>query len=470
MLVGLYTRVSTTEQAEEGYSIREQEARLRSYCSAKGWTIAGIYSDPGFSGSNTDRPALKDLVADVREKKIEAVLVYKLDRLSRSQKDTLELIEDVFLKNGVNFISISENFDTSTPFGMAIIGILAVFSQLERQQIKERTSIGKKARAQEGLWKGGTTPAGYEYITKDKRLVVVPFEAEQVREIFRLYNAGTPIRSIERIFSEKGYSWRGSSWTAKTIRNALGNVIYIGKIKHSGVVYEARHDPIISQADFDAAAIRLQAGKQIWENNTRSGKNPALLTGLLFCARCGARFHKCNYAKGRCYYACYSVSKVAPYMIKAPDCKNKYWPVQDLDALILSEVKKLAFDPEELKRIKETAAPEEADLRPVLQAEIVKLKAQRSRLLDLYSFDEISLEDLREKTGPINDRIAKIEKQIMDLGLPVAAKSALFDGFLLSAGEIIDSGDKTRIRALLQALIDKIEIDGEDVSIYWKFT
>ena len=157
-------------------------------------------------------------------------------------------------------------------------------------------------------------------------------------------------------------------------------------------------------------------------------------------------------------------------MIKAPDCKNKYWPVQDLDALILSEVKKLAFDPEELKRIREKDAPEEADLRPVLQAEIVKLKAQRSRLLDLYSFDEISLDDLREKTGPINDRISKLEKQIDALGLPVAAKSALFDGFLLSAGEIIDSGDKTRIRALLQALIDKIEIDGEDVSIYWKFT
>ena len=101
MLVALYTRVSTTEQAEEGYSIKEQEARLRSYCSAKGWTIAGIYSDPGFSGSNTDRPALKDLVEDARNKKIDAVLVYKLDRLSRSQKDTLELIEDVFLKNGV---------------------------------------------------------------------------------------------------------------------------------------------------------------------------------------------------------------------------------------------------------------------------------------------------------------------------------------------------------------------------------
>ena len=471
MLVALYTRVSTTEQAEEGYSIKEQEARLRSYCSAKGWTIAGIYSDPGFSGSNTDRPALKDLVEDARDKKIDAVLVYKLDRLSRSQKDTLELIEDVFLKNGVNFISISENFDTSTPFGMAIIGILAVFAQLERQQIKERTGIGQKARAKEGLWKGGRTPPGYDYIPKENRLVVIPFEAEQVREVFRLYNAGTPIRSIEKTFDEKGYAVRGFPWSQKTIRRALGNPIYLGKILNNGIVYDADHDPIISQEDFDAAAIRLQAGKEIWKNNTRSGKNPALLTGLLFCARCGARYHKKNYPRmDGPFYVCYSRSKMAYKMIKDPDCRNKIWPVQDLEDLILSEVKKLAFDPEELKKIKEAAAPEETDLRPVLKAEIVKLKAQRSRLLDLYSFDEISLEDLREKTGPINDRISKLEKQIMDLGLPVDAKSALFDGLLLSAGEIIDSGDKTRIRALLQALIDKIELDGEDVSIYWKFT
>lgn len=471
MLVGLYTRVSTTEQAEEGYSIKEQEARLRSYCSAKGWTIAGIYSDPGFSGSNTDRPALKDLVEDARNKKIDAVLVYKLDRLSRSQKDTLELIEDVFLKNGVNFISISENFDTSTPFGMAIIGILAVFAQLERQQIKERTSIGQKARAKEGLWKGGRTPPGYDYIPKEDRLVVSPFEAEQVREAFRLYNAGTPIRAIEKTFDEKGYAVRGFPWSQKTIRRALGNPIYLGKILNNGIVYDAGHDPIISQADFDAAALRLKDGHEMWENNMRSGKNPALLTGLLFCAECGGRYHKKRYPKmdGH-FYVCYSRSKMAAKMIKDPDCRNKIWPAQDLEDLILSEVKKLAFDPEELKRIREKDAPEEADLRPVLQAEIVKLKAQRSRLLDLYSFDEISLDDLREKTGPINDRISKLEKQIDALGLPQDSKSALFDGFLLSAGEIIDSGDRARIRALLQALIDKIEIDGEDVSIYWKFT
>lgn len=470
MIVGLYTRVSTTEQAEEGFSIKEQEARLRSYCAAKGWIIARIYSDPGFSGANTDRPALKELIEDAKEKKIEAVLVYKLDRLSRSQKDTMELIEDVFLKNGVNFISISENFDTSTPFGMAIVGILAVFAQLERQQIKERTSIGKKARAKEGLWKGGITPPGYEYIPKESRLTVVPFEAEQVREIFRLYNAGTPIRSIERIFREKGYSNKGNPWAAKTIRRALGNPVYLGKIKNNGVIYDGDHDPIISQEDFDAAAVRLQEGHESWENNIRSGRNPALLTGLIFCAQCGARYHKKRRPGRPDSYFCYSVSKNNPVMMKDPSCTNKLWHMKELDDMILNEIMKLSFDPEEMERIKRKTAPEERDLRPIIEAEIRKLRNQRSRLLDLYSFEEISLEDLREKTDPINARISSLENEIQKLGLSKNAKKALFTGFLSSAGEIIDSGNFAEIRALIQSLVARIDIDGDDITIHWKFS
>src|SRR5699024_7512767 len=133
-----YVRVSTHDQAEEGYSIDEQIDKLKKYCEIMGWIVYDTYIDPGYSGSNIDRPGLKKLIRSAKQKNIDTVLSYKLDRLSRSQKDTLYLIEDVFIKHGVDFVSLNENFDTSTPFGKAMIGILSVFAQLEREQITER--------------------------------------------------------------------------------------------------------------------------------------------------------------------------------------------------------------------------------------------------------------------------------------------------------------------------------------------
>lgn len=126
----IYVRVSTQEQAQEGFSIPEQTERLTKYCEAHDWSVGQIYTDPGFSGANTNRPALKSLFKDCERQRFDIVVVYKLDRLSRSQKDTLYIIEDVFLKNNISFISMNENFDTGSPFGRAMIGILSVFAQL----------------------------------------------------------------------------------------------------------------------------------------------------------------------------------------------------------------------------------------------------------------------------------------------------------------------------------------------------
>ena len=184
-LTACYARVSTQEQVKEGYSIDEQIERLRSYCEAMGWNRFKIYVEAGASGGNMNRPALQEMLKDIRSGMIEKVVVYKLDRLSRSQKDTLNLIEDEFLAHGVDFISMCENFDTSSPFGRAMVGILAVFAQLEREQIKERMNMGREARAKEGKWVGvGNSPVGYDYI--DGALQINEFEAVQIRELFEL--------------------------------------------------------------------------------------------------------------------------------------------------------------------------------------------------------------------------------------------------------------------------------------------
>ena len=137
----IYIRVSTQEQAQEGYSVGEQRERLIAYCKAQAWVIANIYVDGGYSGANLNRPGIQKLMDETAN--FDIVLVYKLDRLSRSQRDTLYLIEEIFLPNKVDFVSMQESFDTSSPFDKAMIGLLAVFAQLERKQIKERTKIGK---------------------------------------------------------------------------------------------------------------------------------------------------------------------------------------------------------------------------------------------------------------------------------------------------------------------------------------
>ena len=189
----LYVRVSTEAQAEEGYSVGAQSERLQSYCKAMGWNSQELYVDGGFSGSNLERPQMQRLIGDVASGRVAAVLVYKLDRLSRSQKDTLYLIEDVFMPHGVDFISLNESIDTSTPYGRAMIGILSAFAQLEREQIKERTAMGRIARAKEGKRMGSRPPIGYDYDRDAGILVVNDYEATQIRLIFDLY-IGTPDR------------------------------------------------------------------------------------------------------------------------------------------------------------------------------------------------------------------------------------------------------------------------------------
>ena len=241
MLVACYTRVSTTEQSEHGYSLEEQKVRLEAYCAAMGWTVFRTYTDGGFSGGNTQRPALQAMIRDIQIHRVARVVVWKLDRLSRSQLDTLYLIEKVFLANNVDFVSMSENFDTSSPFGRAMLGILAVFAQLEREQIKERLYLGRQAQAKDGKFGAGRIPIGYKEKT-DGRLVVDTYEAMLVRRIFDEFLDGKPIRRIESDLNAAGLTHKYGEWNNKTIQNILRRQTYIGMIPISGSFYPGDHE------------------------------------------------------------------------------------------------------------------------------------------------------------------------------------------------------------------------------------
>lgn len=287
------------------------------------------------------------------------VLVYKLDRLSRSQLDTLYLIEKVFLANNTDFVSMSENFDTSTPFGRAMIGILAVFAQLEREQIKERMMMGKEARAKKGHYHGSNCyPIGYDYI--DGHLVPLEFEAIQIKMIFEMYAEGKAPLTIAEYLNNNGYKTRYGRWNDITVRKILRRKTYLGYIKYHDDWYKGEHEALISEDLFNTVQkIFDQRTEDYSYYKRREGRVNSYLGGMLFCDCCGGKYSKIisnstkNGKKYRnTYYKCNSRTFKKRTLVRDPNCKNKTWKMDVLDNLVFDEIKKLALDPDYLNKIK----------------------------------------------------------------------------------------------------------------------
>lgn len=464
MRVGLYPRVSGHEQ-EDNYSIPEQIDRMKKYCESRDWMVYKIYTDSAYSGSNMDRPGLQDMIKDCQNGKLDMVLVYKLDRLSRSQKDTLFLIEDVFEKNGVGFTSMTENFDTSTPHGKFIIGILSVFAQLEREKIKERTMIGKDSRAKEGKWHGGKwVPIGYDYENGD--LVPNEYEAMQVREIADLFLKGTHVRTIERMMTEKGYRHKHGEWDAKTIKRVLKNPVNIGMIKNRDKWHKGIHEPIIEQKTFDEIQKLMQDRR---EKYGAARPHQSLLGGILYCKNCGARYARQSY-NGIYYYMCYSRSKKMKKMIKDPTCKNRNFRMEELEGIVLSEIHKLAFEPGHIEKVRENRPVSDMTEKiKSITSEIAKIDTKISKMMDLYALGTIDLDVISEKVSGLNSTKTALTKELETMKVP-APENVMTDEQIRDTAALMEKDfpleDK---RNILQSLIYYVEIDGENILIHWRF-
>ena len=478
-MIAIYPRVSTQEQAMNGYSIDEQIDRMTKYSDAMGWKIYKVYTDAGYSGANTDRPALQEMIKDIKAGKVDRVLVYKLDRLSRSQKDTLYLIEDVFLANNCDFVSMSENFDTSTPFGRAMIGILAVFAQLEREQIKERLKMGKDARAKLGKFHGGkSVPIGYEYI--DGELVTNEYEKMQIVEAFTMYSNGASIHKIIKTFDDAGYTHKYGKWIDKTMRAVLKQRTYLGEINYKGEWHKGSHEAFISEELYNKVNSMIEAkNKQYVKHNRRLGLASSYLTGYLECGCCGSKYakktmkHKSKVHPDIIYeypqYICYSRMKSKPTLIKDPNCKNKNWPMHELDNIVFGEIRKLSLDPEYYHEVKDH---EETDNRiDVIKAEINNIDSQISRLMDLYTVGQVPLDLLQDKMHGLTDKKNKLSNEIdkiLDDKKEILSHEKTLE-IVNSFDDILNRQDLDEIRTAIGILIDKIVIDGNDITIHWNF-
>ena len=290
--------------------------------------IFEVYSDLGFTGSNLNRPALINMINDIKEKKLDLIISYKIDRLTRSPKDFYGLIE-LFEKYNINFISVTERFDTSTPSGRLLRNIMLTFAQFERELISERTKDKMLQRAQKGMWNGGTVAFGYK--SENKKLIINNADAKIVQTIYEQYIFGINVANISR----------KTNLSKSRIFTILRNPIYIGKIKYDGKLLRGNHEAIISQELFDLAQqMHKKCFKKIRLNKS------FLLSGLIRCKECNSYMtpsHTNKKQNGKTkrylYYRCTSTLKK-----DWNSCSTKQVNANRLENYIFQNLERISLD------------------------------------------------------------------------------------------------------------------------------
>lgn len=444
----LYIRVSTQEQVEN-YSIESQQERLEAFCKSKGWIVHDTYLDPGVSGSTIERPALQRLLSDL--KNIDVVVVYKLDRLSRSQRDTLTLIEEHFLKNNVEFVSITETLDTSTPFGKAMIGILSVFAQLERETIAERMRMGHIKRAEEGLrgMGGDYDPAGYG--RKEGELYIKEDEALHIKTAYDLFEQLHSITKVQARLKELGFP----IWRFRRYRDILASKLYCGYISFAGTYYKGRHEAIISEEQFNR--VQLLFTRHVGPNAQKAKES--LFSGLIVCGKCGEVYYtyqnKDRNGKVYRYYLCRARRFPSEYDEK---CMNKNWSYKKLEGLVIEEINNLMMD----KKI-EGQKRTEIDFDKLIK----KVDEKMERTLSLYVEGNVPVALLNKQIHALEQEKIQLQnkRDMQELQLNAAISEKDLKQYSI---DLLAADFPTR-QAIVQKLIKQIVIHGEDIEIVWNF-
>jgi site-specific DNA recombinase len=383
VVCGLYTRVSSRNQLETDYSSLEtQRERLEAYCrSQENYTVFRIYEDGGYSADSLDRPALKEMVRDIRDGKLNCVLAYKIDRLTRSVKD-FHLLMDLFDRNGVKFVSVTQSLDTQNPMGRLLRNVLLDFAQFEREMTADRTRDKMHQRAQKGLWNGGHAP--YGYTARDKKLVMNPEEAERVQFMFR-YFANTP--SLSRLRQElHRFGWHnrsGKLWGKMTLDQILRNPIYCGLIRFNDQRFKGEHEALIEEVLFN----KVQSARRQYTHSKTKSDRTFLLKGLIRCSVCGSwmtphytqKRHKDGSAYRIPYYRC---TKTMHFENSV--CTIKHLNADQVEQLVIGKLSELSQN------------------QDYLRMSVDELNRDVKR----------KIEPLEREAAPINKRLEEIEREI----------------------------------------------------------
>jgi site-specific DNA recombinase len=419
----IYTRKSTEEGLEQEFNSldaqRESaEAFVRSQA-GEGWTcLPDRYDDGGFTGGNMERPALKRLLADVEAGKVDAIVTYKVDRLSRSLLDFARMMQ-AFEQHQVSFVSVTQQFNTATSMGRLVLNVLLSFAQFEREIIAERTRDKVAATRRKGKWSGGRPMLGFDVDPRGQRLCVNPEEAERVRAIFALLLEHGSLPPVVRELESRGWAnkrWRtrsgreggGEPFTRVGLRRLLTNVLYAGKVRYKEEVHDGEQPAIVDPAVFRGAQELLRGGGRTGGAPAR-GRVGALLCGLLRCVPCGRAMTPAHSAKGVRRYRYYTCTRAQKRGWHA--CPSKSVPADEIERLVLERIRGVGRDPALLRELLAQARGQEEARGAELEAE------QRGLERDLGGWQaEVRNLAPRLRPGEDNDpivaRLAELQERI----------------------------------------------------------
>ncbi len=481
----IYTRKSTEESLEQEFnSLDAQRESAEAFIKSQaheGWVcLPDYYDDGGFTGGNADRPAVQRLLNDIEAGKIDCVVVYKVDRLSRSLLDFARLME-TFEKHDVSFVSVTQQFNTCHSMGRLTLNILFSFAQFEREIISERTRDKIAAARRKGKWSGGMPVLGYGVDPVTRKLVVDETESARVREIYQLYlERGSMIPTVrelerrgwlsKRWETKKGTIRGGKPFNKGTLHNLLTSVTYLGKLRYKDEIHEGEHDAIVSEELFQQVQSVLARNRVAGGAEIRN-RHGAMLKGILRCSACGcAMSYTYTQKKNRKYryYRCIEAAKRG-----AGRCPSKSVPAEQIERFVVEQIRCIGRDrtlaTETIRQANAQVADEIAELKSqrssirrdlkALHDEIRRLSANpdrgdvAGRLADIH--DQIS--NIEGRDAELREKIEDLESQVRDATEATVALAA-FD-------PIWESLSPKQQARVVQLLIERIEYNGGEGSI-----
>lgn len=478
----IYCRKSTSEGLDRDFTSLDNqreaaEAFVRSQ-QHEGWVaLPGRYDDGGFSAATTNRPALQRLLEDVDAGRLDAIVVYKLDRLSRSLLDFLNLNRR-FEARSVTLISVTEPINTETPMGRAFLSIMLSFAQAERETTAERTRDKVHAARRRGKFVGGGLILGFDRGRQPGQLIVNEVEADRVRQIFRLFlETGSLVATVaelnrrgwtlKRWTTKKGEEYGGGTFETHSLRRMLTNHAYVGQVAFEGAVVLAEHDAILDRDTWGAAQAALDPGPG--KPYRRSSKNPSLLAGILHCEPCQAAMSPCYSQRGNRRYRYYLCLKA--HRQGRASCPSKQVPASEIEKFVVDKILAIGRDPELVAATVEQARQGLTARRRELEAEARRLQEElddahtvmRKAMIGLsrsaLGQARIPTREKHDDVQRLEDALAAARRQLEalrgqridadDLRAALAAFDPLWDH--------MTSHERARI---VQLLIEKIDYDG----------
>jgi site-specific DNA recombinase len=403
-----------------------------------GWVaVPEAYEDGGYSGGTTERPALKRLFADIEAGKVDAVVVVKIDRLSRSLLQFLQMME-FFEENGTAFVAVTQSLDSSTSAGRLMIGVLMSFAQFERELGSERSREKSHAARKKGRYIGGCPPMGFDVDREKHCLVVNPQEAEMVRELFNLYLTHRSLISVVEIVNARG--WTKKRWSREQgsllggpfdkvyLQRLLTNVRAIGKVTLLDEIYPGQHSAIVDEEVFNQVQLLLIANRN-GQGNAKPCQHDALLRGIIRCGSCGCTMghHYTRKAGGKLYtyYRCVNEVKRG-----RRSCPTTALPAGEIEAFVVDQIRRVARDPELTRQVFAEAVDLQGQQIETLKSEqqhLQKQKIQRDeetrRLVSSIGVSDTTHESVISRltenesgTATITQRLAEIRDELERLG------------------------------------------------------